>query len=133
MLENIKSRYIFRIIIFHLSVKKKLILIKYNKKLQTRLNIKILNYKIFSGKSITNYDKDKKGKIYKIYDEYKDKLIFEGEFLNGQKNGKGIEYYDDGKLKYKGEYHNGYRNGKGKEYYKNRIFKWKNNFWNIIL
>ena len=33
-----------------------------------------------------------------------------------EKNGKGKEYYDDGKLKFEGEYLNGKRNGKGKEY-----------------
>ena len=30
-------------------------------------------------------------------------------------NGKGKEYYDNGKLKFEGEYLNGERNGKGKE------------------
>ena len=33
-------------------------------------------------------------------------LIFEGEYLNGKRNGKGREYYDDGKLKFEGEYLN---------------------------
>ena len=151
MLENIKSQYIFRIIIFPLSEKKKLNLVKYNKKLQTKLDIKVLNYKIFSGKSTIIYDNDKKGKIY---DEYEDKLIYEGEFsngekngkgkeygdnknvifdgefLNGQKNGKGKEYYNDGKLKYEGEYHYGYRNGKGKEYYKNGKLKFEGEYLN---
>ena len=27
------------------------------------------------------------------------KLIYEGEYLNGERNGKGKEYYDNGKLK----------------------------------
>ena len=44
-------------------------------------------------------------------------LLFEGEFLNGEKNGKGKEYYNTlGELKFEGEYLNGKRNGKGKEY-----------------
>ena len=34
-----------------------------------------------------------------------------------ERNGKGKEYYDNGKLKYEGEYLNGKRNGKGKEFY----------------
>ena len=42
--------------------------------------------------------------------------IFEGEYLNGKKHGKGKEYYDNGKFKFEGEYINGERNGKGKEY-----------------
>ena len=31
-------------------------------------------------------------------------LIFEGEYINGFRNGKGREYYYNGKLKYEGEY-----------------------------
>ena len=41
---------------------------------------------------------------------------FEGEYLNGKKNGLGKEYYQNGKVKFEGEYKNGKRNGKGKEY-----------------
>ena len=45
----------------------------------------------------------------------KEQLIFEGEYLNGQRNGIGKEYYK-GKFIFKGEYLNGRRwNGKGKE------------------
>ena len=42
-------------------------------------------------------------------------LKFDGEYLNGQRNGKGKEYYE-GNLKFEGEYLIGKRNGKGKEY-----------------
>ena len=48
--------------------------------------------------------------------------IFEGEYLNGERNGKGKEYYFQSLSKkeliliYEGEYFNGKRNGKGKEY-----------------
>jgi len=42
--------------------------------------------------------------------------MFEGEYLNGKRNGKGKEYYDNGNLKFDGEYLYGERNGKGKEY-----------------
>ena len=45
----------------------------------------------------------------------KGKLIFEGEYLNGVRNGHGKEYNFDS-LKFEGEYLNGKRNGKGKEY-----------------
>ena len=34
-------------------------------------------------------------------------LIFEGEYLNGKKNGKCKEYNNFGKLVYEGEYENG--------------------------
>ena len=44
-------------------------------------------------------------------------LLFEGEYKNGEENGKGKEYDRyKGKLKYEGEYKNGEKNGKGKEY-----------------
>ena len=42
--------------------------------------------------------------------------IFEGEYLNGMKNGKGKEYYYD-KIKFEGEYLNDKRHGNGIEYY----------------
>ena len=46
-----------------------------------------------------------------------DRLIFEGDYKNGKRNGKGKEYSDyNGKLIFEGEYVNGKRNGKGKEY-----------------
>ena len=59
--------------------------------------------------------KDGKGYIK----EYNDngRLIFEGEYINGQRNGKGKEYdHGESELKFEGEYLNGQRNGKGKEY-----------------
>ena len=47
------------------------------------------------------------------------------------KNGKGKlqEYHDNGALKYEGEYLNGLRNGKGVEYYKDEGYEYfkKNN------
>ena len=45
-----------------------------------------------------------------------DALYFEGEYLDGLKNGKGKEYKFNNLLTYEGEYLNGKRNGKGKEY-----------------
>ena len=52
-------------------------------------------------------------------------LIYEGEYLNWKKQGKGIEYdYYENKI-YEGEYLNGIRHGKGKEYDKdeNKIYE----------
>ena len=43
--------------------------------------------------------------------------IFEGEYLNGEKNGKGKEYDYNGQLIYEGEYLHGYKLN-GKEYRK---------------
>ena len=53
------------------------------------------------------------GKV-KEYDN--GELIFQGEYLNGKRNGIGKEYDYNGELKFEGEYLNGKRNGKGKEY-----------------
>ena len=56
------------------------------------------------------------GKV-KEYNDYNDKLIFEGEYLNGKRNGKGKEYDQDSNLIFEGEYLNGQRwNGKSIEY-----------------
>ena len=54
-------------------------------------------------------------KYFKEYDEYNN-LIFEGEYLNGKRNGKGKEYNENAIIIFEGEYLNGQRNGKGKEY-----------------
>ena len=41
--------------------------------------------------------------------------MFEGEYKNGQRNGKGKEYNLDGELIFEGEYKNGQRNGKSQK------------------
>ena len=65
-------------------------------------------------------EKDKQNKFYYFFNIKKindnRQLEFEGEYLNGKRNGKGKEYDYDGKLKFEGEYLNGEKNGKGKEY-----------------
>ena len=38
---------------------------------------------------------------------FKGILIFEGEYLNGKRNGKGKEYNDNGQLIFEGEYLDG--------------------------
>ena len=43
-------------------------------------------------------------------------LLFDGEYINGKRNGKGKEYYFSANLKFEGEYLNDKRNGRGKEY-----------------
>ena len=58
----------------------------------------------------------------KEYVDFESDLIFEGEYLNGEKNGKGKEYYGNIKLTFEGEYLNGKRHGKGNYYYpKNKM------------
>ena len=43
-------------------------------------------------------------------------LEYEGEYLNGESNGKGKLYYNNDKLNFEGEFLNGEKNGQGKEY-----------------
>ena len=56
--------------------------------------------------------------------------LFEGEYLNGKRNGIGKEYYIKGKIKYEGEYLNGEYNGKGIEYFQNGNIKFEGEFLN---
>ena len=98
-------------------------LVKYNRGMQGKIGINLNTYKIFSGKYFI-YETKEKDKI-KEFDCYTDALIYEGGYLNGKRNGKGKEYYYDGKLKFEGEYLNGKRNGKGKEYHMNEKLKFE--------
>ena len=59
-----------------------------------------INYKFFSGRYI-EYEINSIGKEY---NGHYDKLIYECEYLNGERNGKGKEYEYNGELKFEGEY-----------------------------
>ena len=119
MLKNIKSTYFVKILFLYMDEKQKLKLIKYSKSLQKSIDINIINYKYFSRKYII-YETNRIGKeYYRLFNTDDDFLIFEGEYLNGQRNGKGKAYYcsrELRKLNFEGEYLNGKRIGKGKEY-----------------
>ena len=57
-------------------------------------------------------------------------LEYEGEYLNGKRHGQGREYFKNGKtLKYKGGYLNGIKSGLGIEYYKDGHIKYDGNIW----
>ena len=45
IMENIKSRYILSKIYHNMTIKKKLVIIKYNKRIQNRLNLDVKDYK----------------------------------------------------------------------------------------
>ena len=100
-----KSTYFIIKLFLNVDDKKKLKLIKYNKKIQRILDININNYKLFKRKYVV-YDKNGIAKEYGIYD---DNLIFEGEYLNGERNGKGKEYNNYGELIFEGEFKRGKR------------------------
>ena len=89
MLEKIKSAYFFNQRLFSLIEERlKLKFMKYNKGLQKNMDISILNYKHFSGRYII-YESNG---IAKEYVGETDTLIFEGEYLNGERNGKGKNF-----------------------------------------
>ena len=71
---------------------------------------------IFEGEFL-NEEKNGKGKEY---NSFNDELIFEGEYLNGKRNGKGKKYDYKGKLEFEGEYLYNHRL-KGKYYINERL------------
>ena len=130
---NINSEYMLRFIFSFLWENKKLDIISYNKQIQIKLKVNIDDYKAASNKEKIV----EKNGIVKEYVQGTNILIFEGEYKNGKKNGKGKEYYDSEKIKFDGEYLNGKKisgkkydedghvifvleNGKGEEYNSNR-------------
>ena len=84
-----------------------------------------------NGKGYDIYNKStfeiKNGKGYILEFIDSNTLKFEGEYLNGDKNGKGKEYDLFGNLEFEGEYLNGKRNGKGKEYFFDGKLKFEGN------
>ena len=128
MFENVRSSYILGLILSHITEAKKLKIIIYNKELQKKINIHLMNYKLLSGKYIINESKG----IVKEYNAYNDYLIFGGEYKNGKRNGKSIEYnkYLNGKLIYEGEYLDGKKNGIGKEYYDDLKLRFEGEYLN---
>ena len=144
LLKTIKSKYIIEIIFSFLYEKKKLNLMVYNKKFKEKLDINRDYYKEISGK-INIGERNGIGMEYKLGTNI---LAFEGEYLNGKRNGKGKEYYENEIIKFEGEYLNGYkiegkgynkkgdiifelnRNGKGKEYYSDGKIKFEGEYLN---
>ena len=131
-LKVIKSIYILRQIFSNLKEQAKLNILIYNNYFKKILKINIENYKKISGKYKIQ---DKNGNC-KIYSLDTNSLLFEGEYLNGKKNGKGKEYYINEQLQFEGEYLNGKKNGKGKEYYINEHLRYEGEYlngklWNI--
>jgi len=107
---NAKSSYFIKFLFLYLSERRKLSFVKYSKSMQTSLNIHLWDYKLLSGKYV---EYGSKGKA-KEYDSYDDHLVYEDEYLNGKRNGKGKEYNEVGIILYEGEYINGKRCGNGK-------------------
>ena len=139
----IKSPIILKYILYtHLWKNKLLDLIKYNKGLQNKFEIDLENYKKTSQKYLV-IDELGFGKEYIINTNI---LIFEGEYINGKKAGKGKEYDDEGNLIFDGVYLNGKKytgngydgngnlvlnlnEGKGEEYFNNKQIKFEGEYF----
>ena len=97
----------------------KLKLAKYNKNLQKKFNLSLINYKFFSGRYI-KYELEGKGKEIKYHNSdnnLSEIILYKGEYLNGKRNGKGIGKEKNNEfVNYEGEYLNGKKHGKGKEH-----------------
>ena len=65
-----------------------------------------------------NGERNGKGKEYN-YNKFGESSIFEGEFLNGKRHNKCKGFFPNGKLAFEGEYIDGEKNGIWKEYFKN--------------
>ena len=100
MLKNIKTSHFIDLLFSFIEEIQKLKLIKHNKNLLKYFNISIINYKYLSERYVI-YESNGTAKEY---DRINDKLIYEGGYLNGQRHGKGKEYYNDGILSFEGEY-----------------------------
>ena len=75
IIENIKSRYILSKIYINMTIKKKLKIVKYNKKIQNRLNLDVKDYKEYSEIEIEIIPKKGKyGKFININEN--DKLYY---------------------------------------------------------
>jgi len=102
-LNCVKSSYVLKLVLSFFYERKRLNLIKYNKKLQEILGVNIEMFKKISGRYIIG-EKNGKGKEYMLNSNT---LIFEGDYLNWKRNGKGKEYDNYGDIVFEGEYLNG--------------------------
>ena len=96
MLENIKSVFFIKILFYNLTPLTQLKILKYNKSLQNKIDITLMNYKLLSERYIVQ-EENGKTKEFSLFDN---QLLFEGEYLNGKRNGKGKEYLLSGRFGY---------------------------------
>jgi len=86
--------------------------ILYNKEIQRKLGLYLIDFKRFSGRY-----KVESNNITKEYNSYNHNLIYMGQYSNGKRNGNGKEYDEDGKLILEGEYLDGKKwKGNAKKY-----------------
>ena len=72
---------------------RKLNTIAYNKRIQKKLGLNLIDFKRVSGKyKVEEHD------LIKIYNSLTNNLMFKGYYSNRKKNGKGYEFNDNGKM-----------------------------------
>jgi hypothetical protein len=98
---EIKSNLIKKKIFSYLDEDRKLKMIIYNKYYQNLLNINTEKYINISQRPIKG-GKNGYGKEYLIISNYY-YFVYEGEYLNYKRNGKGKEYFPNGNVKFEGE------------------------------
>ena len=122
MLENIKSKYIIKMVFDYIKLNIKLKIIKFNKSLLNKTEINTYHYMLVNGKYFKQKSKTKV-KEYNLDGE----VIYIGEYLNGKRNGKGKEFQGFNDLIFEGSYVDGKRNGMGKEFYYEKKINVKEN------
>ena len=112
MWRKIKSSFILTKVFSYVDFKLKLYTIVYNKKIQKKLGYNLNDFKRCSGRyKVLEYGKTKE------YNSNNDKLLFEGIYANGKRNGNGKEYNEERNITFEGEYLDGKRwEGIAKEY-----------------
>ena len=83
ILENIKSRYILSKIYNNITIKKKLEIVKYNKKIQNRINLSVNDYKEYCEVEIEIIPK--KGKYGKFININENDELYYHIYLNDNK------------------------------------------------
>ena len=81
MLQKIRANLIIKNIFLNLKENIKLILLRYNKRIQQRININLIDYRRCSGRYII-FEENGRGKEY---NSYTDQLLYDGEYLKGKK------------------------------------------------
>ena len=112
MLYQIKSYIILKKIFTYVDNKVKFNTIAYNKKLQRKLGLNLIDFRIFSSR----YKEEKDGEI-KEYNSYNHQTVFKGLYSNGKRSIEGEEYNKEGDCIFEREYLNGKKwNGICREY-----------------
>ena len=91
MLLNIKSSFILKQLFSYLGKREILKIVKYNQRLFNRLNINLIDYKIFSGRFLI-FEENGKAKEFNCCSDEDNNLLYEGYYINGKKNGRGKEF-----------------------------------------